>query len=221
MADFFIDHLPASLFEDGADDLTRLPRRFFSRDVLDHVDAIRASFRTSGRIPHVALRPTLDPAFALRLHEGLEAAPFAPHHHTAYRIDIARPASLRGPLRTFTRWLGTDAAAAFHGWLVDFPVRLHARQVQVARARQGDAFPMHVDMHDHGLAAVYNFTLGYRAGAGGLLRFEGPAAPVLEPRFNTLLLFMPRGAPHEVTRIERRGLRRYTVTAFFKPGTEG
>lgn len=217
MTAFFIEDLVESLLGPEAEDVTRGARRFISREVLSAVTPIREAFLSSGKVKHVGLERVLREGVASGVAAGLKQARFRRHHHAAYRIEIAALEGLvDSPLRKFARWLGTDDAARFHGWLSGWPEDgrvLHARQVQVARARKGDEFPVHVDMDEEGLAAVYNFSEGFSAGDGGELYFPG-AKVVVPPIFNTMLLFRPRNAPHGVS--ELRGKKpRFSVTAFF------
>jgi Rps23 Pro-64 3,4-dihydroxylase Tpa1-like proline 4-hydroxylase len=76
-------------------------------------------------------------------------------------------------------------------------------------------------MDDEGLTAVYNFTAGFGARDGGELYFpwRGRIELIQPPRFNSLILFRPKGAPHGVKRVRGRGTR-FTVTAFFTAAGE-
>lgn len=218
---FFIEDLVESLLGDEAVDVTARARRFLSEDVVSNATPIREAFLSSGRVKHVALERVVKPRVAAGIDQALHEARFHRHHHAAYRIEIARLEALRAShLRTFCRWLGTDDAARFHGWLTGWPGEgrpLRAKQVQVARARKGDEFPVHVDMDEEGLAAVYNFSEPFEAEDGGTLYFPGPKGRDLlrlPALFNTLIVFRPRNAPHGVSRITGSRVR-FSVTAFF------
>ncbi len=221
MRDFFIDDLVPSLLGDEAEDVTARARRFVSPEVLASVEAIRAAFHDGGRVKHVALEGALKPRIAASVGAALDVARFRRHHHAPYRIEVAPLDELvDSPLRRLCRWLGTADAARFHGWLAGWPLDgapLQSRQVQVSRARRGDAFPVHIDMEEEGLAAVYNLTRGFGARDGGELYFpwRGRRELVLPPVFNTLILFRPRNAPHGVARVTASRGTRFTVTAFF------
>jgi len=214
---FFIEGLAQQLLGDELRDVTERAREFISHDVIAYASAIREAFHDGGRVKHVVLRDVLRPSLARELGKALEAARFQRHHYPAYHIDIAALSTLRpSALSRFCAWLGTDDAALFHGWLANWPSS-ESRQVQVARARRGDEFEVHVDMTDEGLAAVYNFTRGFTKRAGGELYFpnEGRVELLVPPRFNSLALFRPENAPHGVSRITAKKTR-YTITAFFK-----
>lgn len=217
MSAFFIEDLVESLLGDETEDVTARARAFISGEVIEAVEPIRQAFHGSKKVKAVCLERVVKPRVAARIDAALHAARFARHHHAAYRVDITSLDGLRDSwLRKFCRWLGTDDAARFHGWLAAWPKNgraLHARQVQVARARKGDEFPVHVDMAEEGLAAVYNFSEPFGPRDGGELYFPGTSL-VVPPRFNTLTLFRPRNAPHGVAKL--RGSRtRFSVTAFF------
>ncbi|MFO0595693.1 MAG: 2OG-Fe(II) oxygenase [Myxococcaceae bacterium] len=222
MARFFIEDLVPSLLGSAADDVAARARRFLSSPVLAHADAIRAAFhRDSGPVKHVALSDVLKAGQAEKVRRELQAARFRPHHYAPYRIDITPLEDLpRGALKSLCAWLGTDDAARFHGWLTGWPPKksLVARQVQVARARKGDEFPVHVDMDEEGLAAVYNFSEPFGPDDGGTLYFPNPRGEgdLLRhpPVFNSLILFRPKDAPHGVSRIAGPNTR-FSVTAFF------
>jgi hypothetical protein len=217
MARFFIEDLVESVLGRDATDATRRARRFVSPEVLESVEPIREAFASSGRVKFVGLERALAPRVAKGVHAALRAARFRRHHHAPYRIEVSPLDKLQpSPLRDLCRWLSTDDAARFHGWLAGWPpdeAPLFTRQVQVARARQGDEFPVHVDMDEEGLAAVYNLSEGFGPSDGGELYFPG-AKLVMPPLFNTLSLFRPRNAPHGVARVGARRTR-FTVTAFF------
>lgn len=213
---FFITGLAEQLLGDELHDVTERAREFVAPELFEHAVAIRQAFHDGGRVKHVVLRDALRPAIARAIGEALRAARFHRHHHRAYHLDIAALPALRpSALTRFCAWLASDDAALFHGWLAGWPAR-HPRQVQVARARRGDEFEVHVDMTDEGLAAVYNFTRGFTARDGGELYFphEGRVELLVPPRFNTLALFRPRAAPHGVRRVTAHKAR-YTVTSFF------
>lgn len=217
MSAFFIEDLVESLLGPETEDVTARARKFVSDEVLTAVEPIREAFQASGNPKVVCLERVLRPRVAALVAEALQRARFHRHHHAAYRIDISSLESLKeSALRKFCRWLSTDDAARFHAWLAAWPEggpALRARQVQVARARKGDEFPVHVDMDEEGLAAVYNFSEGFSPRDGGALYFT-QAPVVVPPLFNTLTLFRPRDAPHGVAKV--RGPRtRFTVTAFF------
>ncbi len=218
---FFIEDLVDSLLGDEAVDVTAKARRFLSPDVVGHAGAIREAFLSSGRVKHVALERVVKAKVAEGIDQALHTARFRRHHHSEYRIEVAPLETLQASaLAKFCRWLGTDDAARFHGWLTGWPVDgrpLHARQVQVARARKGDEFPLHVDMSEEGLAAVYNFSEPFGPEDGGTLYFSGPKGKALlrlPPLFNTLIVFRPRNAPHGVTKLMGPNVR-FSVTAFF------
>ncbi|MFT3712809.1 MAG: 2OG-Fe(II) oxygenase [Archangium sp.] len=218
MTAFFIEDLVESLLGPEAVDVSRGARRFISREVLSAVGPIREAFLSSGKVKHVALERVLREGVASAVAAGLKRARFRRHHHAAYRIEIsALDALADSPLRKFVRWLATDDAARFHGWLAGWPTdgqALHARQVQVARARRGDEFPVHVDMDEEGLAAVYNFSEGFDAARDGGELYFPSAKLVLPPIFNTMILFRPKNAPHGVSELVGKKTR-YSVTAFF------
>ena len=215
---FFVEDLVESLLGDEVHDVTSLARDFISPGVIEHVATIRDAFHDGGRVKHVVLSDVLKTSTARSVGRALDVARFQRHHHVPYRIDVAPLETLgHSRLLEFCAWLGTDDAAQFHGWLANWPAR-HAKQVQVARARRGDEFAVHVDTHEEGLAAVYNFTRGFTDADGGALYFpwEDRVELLVPPRFNTLALFRPRDAPHGVTRLTAaRGKTRFTVTAFF------
>lgn len=215
---FFIEDLVPSLIGDETVDPTTLARGFIAPEIFEHADAIRSAFHDGGRVKHVVLENIVETNFARSIGRALDAATFRRHHHVPYKIDVAPLESLKSSrLVEFCAWLGTDDAARFHGWLANWPAR-HATQVQVARARRGDEFAVHVDTHEEGLAAVYNFTRGFTEADGGQLYFpwKERVELVVPPRFNSVALFRPRNAPHGVTRITApRGKTRFTVTAFF------
>lgn len=184
---------------------------------------IAGAFASDPDVPHVFLdRPVLG-ARAEEIHAALAAARFAPHHHAPYRIAVARrDGQAPSALTAFVDWLATREAASFHHWLVGRLLPAGMRiQVQTARAAVGDRFPTHIDTEAPGLAAVYNFTRDWDPSFGGVLRFERPEIGadllVIPPRFNSVLLFEPRGAPHHVSEVlPAAGERvRYTVTAFW------
>lgn len=211
---FFIEGLAQQLLGDALHDVTARAREFISPEVLVHAAAIREAFHDGGRVKHVVLRDVLRPSLAREVGQALDAARFQRHHYPAYHIDIAPlPALRRSALSRFCEWLGTDDAARFHGWLSNW-ASSESRQVQVARARRGDEFEVHVDMTDEGLAAVYNFTRGFTKRDGGELYFPNDGLRVA-PRFNSLALFRPQDAPHGVSKITAKKTR-YTITAFFK-----
>ena len=219
---FFVPDLVPSLLGPGSEDVTRAARRFVSPRVLKHAQTIQQSFLASGPVKHVALEQVLTPRVAADIGRALKAARFRRHHHAPYRIEVSPLDGLgASALQRFCAWLGTDEAARFHGWLTGWPEgewdALHARQVQVARARRGDEFPVHVDMEEEGLAAVYNFSDGFGPDDGGELSFPdagGGELLRLPPLFNTLMLFRPADAPHGVRKVEGRKTR-FSVTAFF------
>lgn len=215
---FFIEDLVPSLIGEEVHDVTAHARRFISPEIFEHAAGIRDAFHDGGRVRHVVLSNVLRASTARSIGRALDDATFRRHHHVPYRIDVAPLESLAASrLLDFCAWLGTDDAARFHGWLANWPAR-HAKQVQVARARRGDEFAVHVDTHQEGLAAVYNFTRGFSGADGGALYFpwKEHIELLVPPRFNTLALFRPRNAPHGVTRITApRGKTRFTVTAFF------
>lgn len=222
MAEFFIEDLVPSLFGDEAEDVTARARRFVAPDVVSGVKEIREAFHDGGRVKHVALERVLRSRVAESIGDGLEAARFKRHHYAPYRIEISPLDELGDTgLRKFCRWLSTDDAARFHGWLAGWPAggeSLVSKQVQVARARRGDEFPVHIDTNEEGLACVYNFTRAFGPEDGGRLYFPYRDRNELElaPVFNTLILFRPRGAPHGVSKVTApRGKTRFTVTAFF------
>jgi len=211
---FFIEGLAQQLLGDELRDVTERAREFISPDVIHHAVAIREAFHNGGNVKHVVLRDVLRPSLAREAGRALDAARFKRHHYPAYHIDIAALPALRASaLSRFCEWLGTDDAALFHGWLSNWPSS-ESRQVQVARARRGDEFEVHVDMSDEGLAAVYNFTRGFTKRDGGALYFPDDGL-LVPPRFNSLALFRPKDVPHGVSRITAKKTR-YTITAFFK-----
>ncbi|MDP1829142.1 MAG: 2OG-Fe(II) oxygenase [Archangium sp.] len=219
---FFIEDLVPSLLGDEATDVTARARRFVSPEVVSGVKEIRQAFHDGGRVKHVCLERALKPRFAQQVGDALEQARFRRHHHAPYRIEISPLDALReSALSRFCRWMATGDAARFHGWLAGWPddgARLVSKQVQVARARRGDEFPLHVDTNEEGVACVYNFTRGFGADDGGHLYFphRGRTELELAPQFNTLILFRPRNAPHGVSKVTAaRGKTRFTVTAFF------
>lgn len=218
-SEFFVEDLVPSLFGEEAEDVTARARRFVSPDVVSGVKEIRAAFHDGGRVKHVCLERVLKPRVALGIGEGLQQARFKRHHHAPYRIEISPLAELeRSGLRRFCEWMASDAAARFHGWLAGCGEPLVSKQVQVARARKGDEFPVHVDTDEEGIACVYNFTRDFGPRDGGRLYFPHRGRNELElaPMFNTLIMFRPRGAPHGVSRVTAaRGKTRFTVTAFF------
>ncbi len=215
---FFIEDLATSLLGDDLHDVTTFARHFVSPDVITHALAIRDAFHGGGRVKHVVLSDVLQVRKANSISTALQAATFRRHHHVPYKIDVAPLEALDdSALLRFCAWLGTDDAARFHGWLANWPAR-RATQVQVARARRGDEFAVHVDTNEEGLAAVYNFTRDFGPGDGGELYFpwKKRVELLVPPTFNTLALFRPRNAPHGVTRLTApRGKTRFTVTAFF------
>jgi hypothetical protein len=222
MPEFFIEDLVPSLLGDEAVDVTSRARRFVSPDVIAGVREIREAFHAGGRVKHVCLERALKPRVAHELGAALDHARFQRHHHAPYRIEISPLAGLEdSALRRFCAWMATDDAARFHGWLAGWPADgspLVSKQVQVARARRGDEFPLHIDTDEEGVACVYNFTRGFGPGDGGRLYFphRGRTELELAPQFNTLILFRPRDAPHGVSKVTAaRGKTRFTVTAFF------
>lgn len=215
---FFIRDLVPSLIGKEVDDPTELARHFISPEIFEHADSIRSAFHDGGRVKHVVLSNIVNTSTARSIGRALDAATFRRHHHLPYKIDVAPLEELKASrLVDFCAWLMTDDAARFHGWLANWPAN-HGKQVQVARARRGDEFAVHVDTHEEGLAAVYNFTRGFTEADGGNLYFpwKERVELLVPPRFNTLALFRPRNAPHGVTRLTApRGKTRFTVTAFF------
>lgn len=219
---FFIEDLVPSLLGDETVDVTAHARRFVSDDVVSGVKEIREAFQDGGRVKHVALDAALRPRIAAGIGAALEQARFRRHHHAPYRIEVAPLETLaESALSKFCAWMRSDDAARFHGWLAGWPPDgrpLVSKQVQIARARRGDEFPVHVDTNEEGVACVYNFTRGFESGDGGTLYFphRGRNELVLAPRFNSLILFRPRNAPHGVSQVTAaRGKTRFTVTAFF------
>jgi hypothetical protein len=226
MPEFFIEDLVPSLLGDEATDVTSRARRFISPEVVSGVREIRQAFHEGGRVKHVGLERVLTPRVAAAIGDALEQARFRRHHHAPYRIEVSPLEKLESSaLSRFCRWLSTADAARFHGWLAGWPVDgapLESRQVQVARARRGDEFPLHVDTDEEGLACVYNFTRGFGPEDGGKLYFphRGRTELELAPLFNTMILFRPRDAAHGVSRVTAaRGKTRFTVTAFFCSGS--
>ena len=219
MPEFFIEDLVPSLLGDETVDVTVGARRFLSPDVVSGVREIRSAYRDGGRVKHVALERVLEPKVAQGIGAALEVARFRRHHHAPYRIEISPLDELKASaLRRFCAWLATDDAAHFHGWLAGSAEPLVSKQVQVARARRGDEFPLHVDTDEEGVACVYNFTRDFGPDDGGTLYFphRGRTELALAPQFNTLMLFRPRNAPHGVSKVTAtRGKTRFTVTAFF------
>ncbi len=219
MPDFFVEDLVPSLFGAEAEDVTLRARGFLSPEVITGVKEIREAFHDGGRVKHVCLERVLEPRIADGVGKGLEAAKFKRHHHAPYRIEISPLDQLvESGLRKFCRWMATDDAARFHGWLAGCEEPLVSKQVQVARARKGDEFPVHVDTDEEGIAVVYNFTRDFGPRDGGRLYFpyRGRNELELAPIFNTMIMFRPRGAPHGVSKVTApRGKTRFTVTAFF------
>ncbi|MEW5742131.1 MAG: 2OG-Fe(II) oxygenase [Myxococcota bacterium] len=219
---FFIDDLVGSLLGEEAFDPLTEARPFFSRRVLSHLSAIREAFSQGGRVLHVCLDGVLKPRVAKSIGAALSTAPFRRHHHAPYRIDVAPLDVLpTSTLSRFCAFLGSDEGAAFHQALSGWPPeghRLTRWQVQVARARRGDEFPVHVDTNQEGLACVYHFTRGFSEADGGVLSFphRGRAELSVAPAFNRLILFRPKGAPHGVSRVRApKGRSRFTVTVFY------
>jgi hypothetical protein len=186
------------------------------------VEQIRAAFADSGPVRHVCLNEALQPQNAGAIHAALERAHFVPHHHSPYPLSIAwlkdqEPSALTD----FVRWLRTDEAAAWHGWLVGWQGPLLSRQTQVSRMGVGEQFPVHVDTDEQGLAVVYNFTRDWEEQLGGVLHFPQPNGTRdrirVPPLFNSVFIFHSRNAPHGVSQVKREaGARyRYTVTSFF------
>ncbi|MBL8916357.1 MAG: 2OG-Fe(II) oxygenase [Archangium sp.] len=217
MSTFFVEDLVESLLGSEIEDVPTLARKFISDEVIDAVEPIREAFHASKRVKAVCLERVLRSRVAASIDQALHGARFKRHHHAAYKIEISAVDQLReSALRKFCRWLATDDAARFHGWLAGWPPDgrpLFARQVQVARARKGDEFPVHVDMDEEGLAAVYNFSEAFGPRDGGELYFPGTSL-VLPPIFNTMILFRPRNAPHGVAKVLGPKTR-FSVTAFF------
>ena len=219
---FFIEDLVPSLLGDEATDVTARARRFVSSEVLRSVKEIRQAFHEGGRVKHVCLERVLRSKVATGIGAALDEAHFHRHHHAPYRIEVSSLNELENTaLRRFCRWMASDDAARFHGWLAGWPeegTALVSKQVQVARARRGDEFPLHVDTDEEGLACVYNFTRGFGPEDGGELYFphRGRVELALAPIFNTMILFRPRDAPHGVSKVTAmKGRTRFTVTAFF------
>lgn len=185
------------------------------------VNETRAAFLDGGRVLHVCLPHMLQAPLADAVHAALEQAHFTPHHHAPYPLSIARR-DLQRPsaLMDFVQWLSSDAAAAYHAWLVNWPQRLVSKQVQVSRMGVGERFPPHHDTDEDGLAVVYNFTRDWDESFGGVLSFPHPSGTWDElripPLFNSVFIFRARDAPHEVTQVTplAGGRWRYTVTAF-------
>jgi hypothetical protein len=222
MREFFVEDLVPSLFGDEAVDVTAGARRFVSPEVVSGVKEIREAFHDGGRVKHVCLERALNPKVAEAIGAALDEARFRRHHHAPYQIEVAPLEELQdSALRRFCRWMASDDAARFHGWLAGWPpdgAPLVSKQVQVARARRGDEFPLHVDTNEEGVACVYNFTRRFGPADGGKLYFphRGRTELELAPQFNTVILFRPRNAPHGVSRVTAaRGKARLTVTAFF------
>lgn len=217
MSAFFVEDLVESLLGPETEDVTAGARKFISDEVISAVEPIREAFHASEKIKAVCLERVVRERTAAAIDQALHRARFARHHYAPYKIEISALERLReSALRKFCRWLGTDDAARFHGWLTAWPRDgrpLFARQVQVARARKGDAFPVHVDMDEEGLAAVYNFSEPFGPRDGGELYFPGTSL-VLPPIFNTMILFRPRDAPHGVAKLKGPNTR-FSVTAFF------
>jgi Rps23 Pro-64 3,4-dihydroxylase Tpa1-like proline 4-hydroxylase len=186
-------------------------------------EQVRAAFHRNEPFRHAWLQEPLDPLRAAQIHEALAEADFVRHHYPLYEIDVARrERQAASALTGFVDWLASAAAAQVHAWLAGWPMPLRpAVQVQVARARAGDRFPMHHDADEEGLAAVYNFSRDWQPQYGGVLRCldprTGQPALSVEPRFNSMFLFRPANAPHEVTPIAAAAADwcRYTVTAFY------
>ena len=184
-------------------------------------------FAESGAPPHLCLDLPLLAPVADRIQRELSRAPFKRHHHASYEIDILpRQAMAIGELPRFVDWLASEDGAAFHRAWVGWPpgrAALTQVQVQTARARFGDAFEEHVDSDEEGIAVVYAFSKGMRPADGGALYFPRPDgkgnALWVEPAFNRVLVFRPRGAPHGVTRIVSKRVTRYTITAFYLYGS--
>ena len=222
MPEFFIEDLVPSLLGEESVDVTAGARRFLSQEVISGVRDIREAFQEGGRVKHVCLERVLEPRVAETIGVALDEARFKRHHHAPYRIEVSPLDELADSgLRRFCRWLATDEAARFHSWLAGWPgdgEQLVSKQVQVARARRGDEFPLHVDTDEEGLACVYNFTRGFGPEDGGKLYFphRGRTELELAPMFNTMILFRPRNAAHGVSRVTAaKGKTRFTVTAFF------
>ena len=222
MREFFIEDLVPSLLGDESVDVTARARGFVSPDVVSGVKEIRQAFHDGGRVKHVCLERALKPRVAASIGAALEGAHFRRHHHAPYRIEIAPLDELKeSALSRFCRWMGSDDSARFHGWLAGWPPdgrKLVSKQVQVARARKGDEFPIHVDTDEEGVACVYNFTRDFGPEDGGKLYFpyRGRTELELAPQFNTVILFRPRKAPHGVSRVTAaKGKTRFTVTTFF------
>lgn len=222
MPEFFVEDLVPSLLGDDTEDVTATARRFVSREVLGAVADIREGFAADGRVKHVCLDGALSLRVAADVGAALDAAPFRRHHHSPYRIDVAPLDELpRSRLARLCAWLGSTDGARFHTWLVGWPRgewELAEWQVQVAHARRGDEFPVHVDSDEEGIACVYNFTRGFGPDDGGALYFphRGRVELLVPPAFNRLTIFRPRKAPHGVSRITApRGAHRYTVTVFY------
>ena len=222
MREFFIEDLVPSLLGDESVDVTAGARGFVSPDVVSGVKEIREAFLDGGRVKHVCLARALKPRVASSISVALEGAHFRRHHHAPYRIEIAPLPELKeSALSRFCRWMGSDDAARFHGWLAGWPPdgrKLVSKQVQVARARKGDEFPLHVDTDEEGVACVYNFTRDFGPEDGGKLYFpyRGRTELELAPQFNTVILFRLRKALHGVSRVTAaKGKTRFTVTTFF------
>lgn len=179
--------------------------------------SIAQAFHDGGRVLHVCLEGALHDDVARRIHEDLEGARFRRHHHAAYPIDIAsREEQDDSALTTFVDWLGTDEAAAFHFDLCRWPMNRRHKQIQVQTSRMtaGDHFPLHIDTEDEGLAAIYHLSIGLDGGELFFPRSDGADDLVVPPRFNTLMLFRPRGAIHGVRPVPTGG-RRYSITTFY------
>lgn len=186
---------------------------------------IRAEFHDGGRVLHVFLNDALQSAVAERIHSALLAARFTRHHHQPYALHVARPENQQpSELTAFMAWLGSEDGAAFHQWLSGWPdsgQRLRPRQVQTSRMLSGEFFPEHHDTEDQGLAVVYGFTRPWAPEHGGVLAFPKPTGSGDElrvpVRFNSVILFRPKNAPHRVEQVTPSAgeLARFTVTAFY------
>lgn len=224
---FFIPDLVDNVFGEGwrgTSPVLAEAARWMHPQLVDAavVSGVREAFAGNGRVPAVCLSDALHPARAEAVHEALGRARFVPHHHAPYPLSIARREEQEpSALTDFVGWLGTEAAAAYHAWLVGVPHRLLPKQVQVSRMGVGERFPEHVDTEDEGLAVVYNFTRPWEERFGGVLVFPHPSGTWDElripPLFNSVFIFRSRGAPHAVTPVapEAAGHWRYTVTSFF------
>lgn len=224
---FFIPDLADSVFGEGwraPSEALAEAARWMHPQLVNPAGApgVREAFAEGGRVPHVCLAEALQPAQAEAVHEALGRARFVRHHHAPYPLSIARPEEQEpSALTGFVQWLGTQAAADYHAWLVGSPQRLFPRQVQVSRMGVGERFPTHVDTEDEGLAVVYNFTRPWEQRFGGVLVFPHPSGTWDElriaPLFNSVFIFRSRGAPHAVTEVtpEAGAHSRYSVTSFF------